>query len=76
MWTYEPFRVWFITQHPTKRRSDIPKETGLSRHTITKIWNDEHVKTETIERICETYNLRVEQVCQYKPIPGKESNDE
>lgn len=71
MWTYEPFRIWFVKTYPTKRRADISKETGLSRHTITKIWNDEHVMTQVIERICETYNLPVEQVCKWTPNNGE-----
>ncbi|MBD1373959.1 helix-turn-helix transcriptional regulator [Hazenella sp. IB182357] len=66
MITYEPFRLWYVKHFPNHSRNDIAKETGLSRHTITKIWNDNHTKTETLERICETYKLRIEQVCEYR----------
>jgi DNA-binding Xre family transcriptional regulator len=67
MWTYEPFRLWFVKNHPRSSREDIARQTQLSRHTITKIWKDEHVMTHVIERLCETYNLPVEQVCRWEP---------
>lgn len=76
MLTYKPFRIWCMANYPKKNRSDIARETGLSRPTVDKIWNDEPVMTYVIEQICKTYDLRVEQVCQYEPIPGKETGDE
>lgn len=67
MWTYEPFRLFYVRTYSDLNKSQIARETGLSRHTITKILEDRHVKTDTLERLCRTYGLRIEQVCQYKP---------
>lgn len=75
MWTYEPFRVWIAKNHPLKSREDISRDTNLSRHTITKIWTDKHVMSHVIERVCETYNLPVEQVCRWEK-ENRNSNDE
>jgi DNA-binding Xre family transcriptional regulator len=62
MISYSPFRQWFVTYHPTQKRMDFQKECGLSSRTAARIWNDRPVNTETIDKICNAYNLRVEQV--------------
>lgn len=65
--TFEPFRIWFIKYHPTGSRMDFIKETGLAPGTAAKIWNDRFpVKTDLIVLLCSTYNLRIEQVVEFR----------
>ncbi|PTM51938.1 helix-turn-helix domain-containing protein [Desmospora activa] len=70
MLTFEPLRIWFVKQN--KNRTDMCKkeECGFSPQTVAKIWRDARVRSDVIERICETYNLPVEQVMQYKKQDG------
>lgn len=67
MITFAPFRRWFETHHPTRKRMDFQKETGLSPKTAAKIWKDWEVSTGTIEKICRTYNLQIHDVLEYIP---------
>lgn len=67
MLTFEPFRIWFITKHPTRKKGDFLKETGFSPSTSSKVWNDKFpVSSDVIDRICETYNLEVHEVIKRK----------
>jgi DNA-binding Xre family transcriptional regulator len=63
---FAPFRRWFYTYHPTQKRQDFQKETGLAPSTCSKIWNDRDCKLSTVDRICETYNLDLDQVIERK----------
>jgi len=39
------------------------KETNLSRSTFQKIWKDDlPVRSDVIDKLCETYNLEIEEV--------------
>lgn len=68
MLTFEPFRIWFIKHHPTQSKEDFRRETGFAPTTASKVWRDRlPVSTDTIERLCKTYNLRVDQVIEYRP---------
>ncbi|MBS7531880.1 helix-turn-helix domain-containing protein [Hazenella sp. IB182353] len=65
--TFKPFHIWFNTHHSTKERMDFINETKFAPQTASKVWNDRFpVKSDVIERICETYNLKIEEVCEYR----------
>lgn len=65
--TFEPFRIWFVKQHPTHRKMDFIEETGFSPRTAAKIWEDRFpVRSDVIATICETYGLKVEQVIEFR----------
>jgi hypothetical protein len=65
--TFEPFRVWFVKHHPTRKKMDFQRETGLAPSSAAKVWEDRFpVRSDVIERICETYDLKVEEVIQMK----------
>lgn len=67
MLSFAPFRSWFVTKHPTGKRMDFQKETGFSPSTAAKVWADKlPVKSDIIDRICETYNLQVNEVIKYE----------
>jgi hypothetical protein len=65
MLTFEPFRVWFIKNHPTRDKMDFIKETGFAPRTASKVWKDRFpVRSDVIDRICETYGLHVHEVIE------------
>jgi DNA-binding Xre family transcriptional regulator len=45
-----------------KEKTDLAKDLGLNARTYQRIWKDGNVTTETIDRICEHYNLPIEKV--------------
>ncbi|MBH8608924.1 helix-turn-helix transcriptional regulator [Thermoactinomyces sp. CICC 10521] len=64
MISFRPFRQWLVA-NPKRKQSDLVREVGLHPRTANKVWNDENVNLETVNRICEYYSLRVEQVIEY-----------
>lgn len=66
MITFAPFRAFFeqaIKADGNKMsRLDLKAETKLSNDTISRIFNDGNVTTETIDRLCRTYHLQLHEV--------------
>lgn len=63
--TFEPFRIWYMRQR--KKKTDMYSECGFAPATVAKIFSDGFpVRTDVVERICEVYDLRVEQVIEYR----------
>jgi DNA-binding Xre family transcriptional regulator len=63
--TFEPFRIWYDRQR--KKKTDMYAECGFAPATVAKIFSDGFpVRTDVIERICDVYGLRVEQVIEYR----------
>lgn len=68
--TFEPLRIWFVKKK--KDKGDLVKDIGVSPTTAAKIWNDRlPLRTDIIDRICEEYDLEVEEVIRRKK-PGEE----
>jgi DNA-binding Xre family transcriptional regulator len=66
MISFQPFRDWFYRSHPTKIKSHVTKEAGISWATVNKIFDDKTVQTDMIAQLCKTYNLKVEQVIVFQ----------
>ena len=63
LFTFEPFRIWFIKHHPTKKKMHAQKELGFGTKTMAKIWGDGFpVRSDIVAKICLTYNLDIDQV--------------
>lgn len=74
--TFEPFRIWFIKYHPTRKKMDFQRETGLAPSSAAKVWEDRFpVRTDLIEKVCQTYKLNIEQVLCYKHEIDQQKND-
>lgn len=70
--SFAPFRAWYVNEHPTGQKQDMIKELNTSWKTVSKIWGDKlPVRTDVIEKICNTYGLTLDQV-----ITLKERKDE
>ncbi|MBD1373833.1 helix-turn-helix transcriptional regulator [Hazenella sp. IB182357] len=66
MISFEKFRVWYTKTYGKVVIKDIMSKTGLSRNTVDKIWNDGVVSTKIINTICSTYDIRVEDIMEYR----------
>ena len=65
MLTFEPLRLWFKANN--KQRTDMYKDCGFAPQTVAKIWNDRFpVRSDIIDKICDTYDLQIEQVIKHK----------
>ena len=65
MLTFEPFRIWYDRQR--KKKTDMYEECGFVPTTVAKIFSDGFpVRSDTIETICRVYDLRIEQVIEYR----------
>lgn len=65
MLTFLPFRMWCLKNG--KKRDDVAKDAALSLNTVNDIYNDKFpFKTNTIEALCRAYQLRIEEVIEYK----------
>jgi DNA-binding Xre family transcriptional regulator len=60
MISFKPLRMWMAGEG--KEKTDLAKDLGLNARTYQRIWKDGNVTTETIDRICEHYNLPIEKV--------------
>lgn len=69
MISFKPLRMWMAGEG--KEKTDLAKDLGLNARTYQRIWKDGNVTTETIDRICEHYNLPIEKVVIR--IPNKKS---
>jgi DNA-binding Xre family transcriptional regulator len=59
--TFEPLRIFFVKKKLD--RMELINKVKLSPATASKVWNDRFpVRTDTIDRICEYYDLEVHEV--------------
>jgi putative transcriptional regulator len=49
--------------------SDVARETGLHRNTITLLYKETftRVETDTIDKLCQLFDCKVEQLLEYIP---------
>jgi len=64
MISFEPFRIYCVKNN--KKQKDVRDETGLAHATVNKLFNDKPIKVEVVEKLCEHYDLKVEEVIEYK----------
>lgn len=68
--SFEPLRIYFVKKK--KDKMDLVNEVKLSPSTAAKVWNDRFpLRTDVIDRICETYDLEIEDVIK-REKPGEE----
>lgn len=72
MISFKPLRMWMAGEG--KEKTDLAKDLGLNARTYQRIWKDGNVTTETIDRICEHYNLPIEEVVIR--IPNKKNKQQ
>ncbi|ARF70662.1 hypothetical protein B7C51_24620 (plasmid) [Paenibacillus larvae subsp. pulvifaciens] len=65
MLSFDPLREWF--NKTGRQRTDMYIDCGFAPQTVAKVWGDRFpIRTDVIEKICETYGLRIEQVLVWK----------
>ncbi len=58
-----------IAKKLNKTISEIARETGINRNTITSLYHNkvDGIKFSTLEKLCNTYNLKISNLIKYKP---------
>lgn len=63
MITYKPLRILMVERDIEKM--EFMKMIGLAPGTASKLWKDEYVALEVIDRICEALDCEISDVVQY-----------
>ena len=61
--TYKPLWKMLIDKEMTKK--ELSKQTGVSKSTIDKMGRNETVSLDVIDRICNYFDCRVEDVIEH-----------
>jgi DNA-binding Xre family transcriptional regulator len=46
---------------------ELVEKVGLNSRTASKVWKDEPVSWDTVDKICNYYGLRIDQVIEHVP---------
>ena len=71
--TYKP--LWILLIDKEMNKKELMQATGISKSTIDKMGRGEIVSLEVIDRICNYFDCRVEDVVEHC-APKKEVNHE
>lgn len=71
--TYKPLWKMLIDKDMTKK--ELMTQTGISKSTVDKMGRGETISLEIIDRICDYFDCRVEEVMEHC-APRKEDNHE
>lgn len=71
---YKPLWKLLIDKDMTKK--ELMKKTGISKSTMDKMGRGENVSLEIIDRICNEFDCRVEDVVEHCEPIRKEKNAE
>lgn len=64
MLTFEPLRILLVKR--SIKKMDFVRSVGMSSGTAAKLWNDDYVALDIIDRICEELDCEVEDVVRRK----------
>lgn len=64
MITYEPLRILLVKRNISK--GDFYAMTGIQPRTGAKLWRDENVNVDTIDRICAAMDVDVSEIMRFK----------
>ena len=61
-------RLWKLLIDRKMKKKDLVAMSGVSKSTIAKMGNDEHVSTEMLAKICKALNVDIGDIAEM--IPG------
>lgn len=67
MITFEPLRILLVKRGIKKM--DFVRSVGISTGTAAKLWNDEYVALEVLDRVCDALDVELHEVIRRR---GKE----
>ncbi len=70
--TYKPLWKKLIDKDMTKK--ELSEKTGISKSTIDKMGRSEMVSLEVIDRICNYFECRVEDVIEHQVSKDRDNN--
>lgn len=66
---------YLMLDHKIKSVTMLARETGISRETLRKIYNEtklESLSLETIVKLCEFFNCKIQDLIEYIPDDQKD----
>ncbi len=67
-------KLWKLLIDRKMKKKDLIAQSGVSKSTIAKMTNDEHVSTEMLAKICFALNVDIADIVEV--IPEKKENGE
>lgn len=67
MLTYEPLRILLVKRKVSTTRQ-LAEMLGCSTRTAAKLYNDETVSLDVIERACGVFNVGVADIIEYRRL--------
>lgn len=71
--TYKPLWKLLIDKEMTKK--ELMQQVGISKSTIDKMGRNETISLEIVDRICNCFECRVEDVIEYYIAKKEESHE-
>lgn len=71
--TYKPLWKLLIDREMTKK--ELMKTTGISKSTMDKMGRGENISLEIIDRICNHFDCRVEDVIEHRKPRRKDKHE-
>ena len=65
MISYNP--LWKLLIDLGKKKTDLIKDCQLNKRTIAEMGKNNYVSIQTIEKICNAYNCKIEDIVEYIP---------
>ena len=59
------FRLWRLLEKRGYERKDIIRLAGISESTYRKLMTGDYVRMDILERICNSLNVDIENVCSF-----------
>ena len=60
------FRLWRLLEKRGYERKDIIRLAGISESTYRKMMAGDYVRMDILERICNSLNVDIENVCSFR----------
>lgn len=59
--------LWIVLEDKNMTKEDLKKATGMSSATIAKLGKNENISMESLDKICQVLECKVENVVEFIP---------
>ena len=65
-------KLWKLLIDRKMKKKDLIAMSGVSKSTLAKMVNDEHVSTEMLAKICKALNCNVDDIMEFVEVEGND----
>ena len=58
-------KLWKLLIDKEMMKKDLRDQSGITTNALAKLGKNEHVSTQTLEKICRTLNCNIEDICEF-----------